>query len=307
MRRTDLYALSDLERGQIEFNNRRLERFYYNGPGAWVRPTRASGPTVSQMHRVFRATQRDVDLVEIMEVAHEETFDEKLPWRSQIRGTCVGQGAATAADMVMSVAWLVFNKLIPGRAAVATAYAGSRVEVANRPGSWDGSNGVWVAKWVRDWGVATIQELGLSHGELAADERLGIRWTASRAGVPEKFEKISRERPVANTPQVTTAEELIACMESGNPVIHGSNLIPYDRDTDNVVDVRRAGGHLTVFGGIRWVNGEPQIKYVNSWSRLWGRNGCVWISMRDAVRILSQDDSYAFVGMQGLVPSIPLL
>ena len=53
-------------------------------------------------------------------------------------------------------------------------------------------------------------------------------------------------------------------MESANPVVHGSNLIPYDRNTNEAVPVRRAGGHLTVFGGIRWRNGVPEILYVNS-------------------------------------------
>jgi hypothetical protein len=208
--------------------------------------------------------------------------------------------------MVMSVAWLIFNKIYAGRAAVATAYAGSRVEVAKRPGRWDGSNGAWVAKFLTDWGVATLEELGLENDELVEDERLALQWCASRSGVPEKFENIARERPIRNAPMVVDQDELIACLESGNPVLDASNLIPDNRDTDDVVPVRRRGGHLTVFGGIRWRNGEPEILYVNSWSRNWGRNGCVWISMRSALSILSQRDSFALIGIQGLDPSLPL-
>jgi hypothetical protein len=212
--------------------------------------------------------------------------------------------------MVMAVAWLVFDKLIPGRAAVATGYAGSRVEVASQPGGWDGSNGNWIAEFMTKWGVAVLPEIGLGEQELDADERLAVQWASSRAGVPEKFELIAKERPIVRAPQVTTAEELIACLESGNPVIHGSNLIPRDRDTPNTtVSIARSGGHLTVFGAIRWPSGggDPHILYVNSWSDSWGTDGCVWITLQDAVRILNQDDAFAFIGIQGLNPVLPLL
>ena len=231
----------------------------------------------------------------------------KYNWRYQKRGTCVGQAASTAAEIVMAVAWLVFDKKFPGRAAVATSYAGSRVEVAGQPGNWDGSNGSWVAEFVTKWGVALLSELGLQEDELDADERLAVQWAASRSGVPDKFEKIARERPIVNAPLVTESDELIACMESGNPVVDCSNLIPVDRDTDNTVPVQRSGGHATVFGGIRWRKDVCDILYINSWSESWGRNGCVWITLNDAMRILSQGDSYAFIGVQGLAPEIPLL
>lgn len=307
-RRTDLYQEKDLTRPCVgEFQGLDdIKRFYERG-GAIMAPGTPHSPTVSQCYRLFTAKKQDVDLVEILKAAYD---DRKvvLKWRYQKRGTCVGQGAATAADMVMAVAWLVFDKKIPGRAAVATGYAGSRVEVAGQPGGWDGSNGNWIAEFMTKWGVAVLPEIGLGEQELDADERLAVQWAASRAGVPEKFELIAKERPIVRAPQVKTAEELIACLESGNPVIHGSNLIPKDRDTPNTtVPVARSGGHLTVFGAIRWVNGEPQIKYVNSWSEGWGTGGCVWITLGDAVRILNQDDAFAFVGIQGLAPAIPLL
>lgn len=307
-RRTDLYNQGDLTRPCVgEFRGiEDIKKFYERG-GALLPPGTPHSPTVSQCYKLRAPLKQDVDLVEILKAAYAER-GVKLKWRYQKRGTCVGQGAATAADMVMAVAWLVFDKKIPGRAAVCTGYAGSRVEVAGQPGGWDGSNGNWIAEFMTKWGVAVLPEIGLDEDELDADERLAVQWAASRAGVPEKFELIAKERPIIRAPQVTSAEELIAAIESGNPVIHGSNLIPRDRDTPNsTVPVARSGGHLTVFGAIRWVGGEPQILYVNSWSDSWGTGGCVWITMADAVRILNQDDAFAFVGIQGLAPAIPLL
>lgn len=309
-RRNDLYNQTDLTRPCVgEFKSLDDIKRFYNGRGAVIfQPGTPKGPALKECYRLQAPVKQDVNLVEILKACYQER-GVNLKWRFQNRGTCVGQGAATAADMVMAVAWLVFDKKVPGRAAVATGYAGSRVEIAGRPGGWDGSNGVWIAEFMTKWGVAVLPEIGLDEEELDADERLAVQWAASRAGVPEKFELIAKERPIVRAPQVTTAEELIAALESGNPVIHGSNLIPYDRDTNGVVSVYRSrGGHLTVFGAIRWNSaGDPEIMYTNSWGEGWGRDGCVWLTMKDAVRILGYDDSFAFIGIQGLATAIPLL
>lgn len=301
-RKWDLYRPQDLEKRVGEFNNLdEVKRFYLKFSGVCPAP-KQSAQSLSASYAIPEPRRHDVDMIEILDACLEE-HGIKHVWRYQKRGTCVGQSAATAADIVMSMAWLVMNKKYPGRAAVATSYAGSRVEVAGQPGNWDGSNGSWVAEFVTRWGVSTLNDIGLENEELDQDERLAVSWTASRNGIPEKFEEITKSKPIVKAPLVTSARELIALMESGNPVVDCSNLIPVDRDTDDVVPLRKEGGHATVFGGIRWVNGESQIKYVNSWSRQYGRDGCVWISLQSAVRILDQGDSYAFVGIQGLSPA----
>lgn len=306
-RRGDLYSVSQLTTPSVgEFKNLEDIKAFYARGGALLAPGIPRVPTVSQCYRIYASKKQDVNLVEILKVCYEDR-GVTLKWRYQKRGTCVGQGAATAADMVIAIAWLVFGKVCPARVAVAPGYAGSRVEIAGKPGSWDGSNGSWIAEFMTDWGVATLPELGLNEQELDADERLAIQWTASREGVPAKFELIAKERPIIRAPQVKTADELIACLESGNPVIHGSNLIPYDRNTNDVVPIARSGGHLTVFGAIRWRADETcDILYVNSWGEGWGQSGCVWITLADAVRILGQNDAYAFIGIQGLAQEIPL-
>jgi len=308
-RRLDLYSLRELQTPCVGESHRSYIDWLYNHGGGALAPKQASEYSSKSLSEILplpmTGKQFDVNLVEIMEAALEE-HNLSTQWRNQFRGTCVGQGAATGCDMVMAVRWLVDFYRVPGRAAVATAYAGSRVEIAGKPGRWDGSNGEWVAAFLSHYGVAVLSELGLESDELVEDERLALSWCASRHGVPEKFEKIAMERPIMSAPLVVTAEELIACLNAGNPVLDASNLIPANRNTDSVVPLTGRGGHLTVFGGIRWVNGEPEILYVNSWGRNWGRNGCVWITMRDALRILAQRDSYGLIGVQGLDPSLPL-
>jgi len=301
-RRLDLYHPGDLLRRLVgEFKNRQdIEAYYANFSGT-VQATPKPQPTVSQAYSLYTPKKQDVDFVEILDACLQE---HKIPfkWKYQKRGTCVGQTGSMCGDFVMAVAWLVLNKVFPSRTAVATCYTGSRVEVGGQPGSWDGSNGSWMAEFLTEWGIATLKELGLDDTELDEDERLAVQWTARRAGIPDKFELIAKERPIVKAPQVTTIEELVACMESGNPVMECSNLYGYDRDTNDVVPIySQRGGHAQTLGGIRW-RSEPEFKLVNSWSEQWGKNGCVWISARSAQQMLNQGDSYAFIGVQGLEP-----
>ncbi len=303
-RRLDLYDPSDLTRRLIdEFVDVKAIKQYYDRVSGLIPAEKKARPSVKQAYSLYTPKKQDVNLVEILGACLDE---HKLPfkWRYQKRGTCVGQAGAMGSDMVMAVAWLVLDKVYPGRTAVATCYTGSRVEVAGQPGSWDGSNGSWMSEFLTDWGIATLKELGLGEEELDEDERLAVRWTATRAGIPDKFELIAKERPIVKSPQVTDVEEAIGCLESGNPIIICGNLYPEDKDTDNVVGIySQRGGHATIIGGIRWNrNGEPEFLYVNSWSLNWARNGCAWISAGSLQKILNQDDSYAFIGVQGLEP-----
>jgi len=303
-RRLDLYDPADLIRKLIgEFTDLKAIKKYYDQVSGLVPCAKKSVPTVKQAYSLYTPKRQDVDLVEILGACLDE---HKLPfkWRYQKRGTCVGQAGAMCSDLVMAVAWLVLDKVYPGRTAVATCYTGSRVEVAGQVGSWDGSNGSWMSEFLVEWGIATLKELGLGEEELDEDERLAVRWTATRAGIPDKFELIAKERPIVKSPQVTDVEEAIACLESGNPIIECSNLYGQDQDTDNVVGIySQRGGHAQTLAGIRWPkSGDPEFKLTNSWSDTWGRKGSVWISAASAQKMLNQDDSYAFVGVQGLEP-----
>jgi len=210
----------------------------------------------------------------------------------------------------MAVNWLLYDNPFPGRAAVAPIYAGSRVEVAGRPGYGDGSNGDWAAEWVREWGVALLRDLELPDDSTVEDERLAVRWTQSRTGVPENFEKLAKVRPIKATPAITTVDELAVSIQAGAPVFHGSNLIPTGKVNSNYVSrVRRSGGHLTAFTAVRWLDGDPYFLYQNSWNG-WGTQGwpddqpagSVWIPPADAQSILNQRDAFAAAGVGGMNP-----
>lgn len=282
-----------------------IVRFYSSG-GGWSPPPANSMKTVSQVSKSKGPSRKtDVNLIDVLSECLD-VHDIEFKWRSQARGTCVGQASATCCDIVMAVSWLLSDSKFPSRSAVSTTYAGGRVEVSKNPGRWDGSWAISSATFCRDWGVATLEDIGLEETELVEDERLGIRWAAMSDGVPEKFETIAKTKPIIQTPAVTTAEELIKAIEAGCPVAHGSTLIPGQPNKNGVANVYSRGGHSTVFGGIRWVSGNVQVLYVNSWGLDWGIGGSVWIEMSDAVRILRAGDSFAYVGISGLDQEIKL-
>lgn len=306
-RRSDLYTRDDLYPLDSEFKNLDdLKNFYLNQGGIEIQRGIQNVPSVSSQFKIYQSKKEDVDLIEVLSVCLEEN-NIPFKWKFQKRGTCVGQSGSLAADITMAVYSMLFFKDFESRAAVSTAYAGSRVEVGGQPGNWDGSNGSWIAEFLTRWGVATLKGIGLGEEEFDEDERLAVRWAATRDGVPEKFERISKDKPIIKAPRVESIEEAQACVGSYNPIIICSNLIPLDRDTDDVVPVQRAGGHATVIAGMRFRrDGSIEWKYANSWSKNWGRDGCVWISSRDLQLILNQGDSYSTIGVHGLSPEKPL-
>lgn len=287
---------------------------WYDRFSAWVPPSKvqiASRPQVSQIS-TRKPVKRDTFLWEMLEIAIDENeLGELGEWRpqKQQRGTCVGQGWKLGCDTAAAMAYIFFNKVFPGRMAVATIYAGSRVEIAGRPGWSDGSNGYWAAEWVTEYGCTTLRELGLSEDSRYEDERLAVRWTGSRSGVPAKFEEMAEERPVQMTPRVSNIEEALLAIDSGSAISICSNLIPSGQcDKDGVSRVRRRGGHCMLIWGVQYLRGEPVFLCQNSWGP-WGSPsmdgqpvGSVWITAGDLQSILNQNDSHAIVGLGGLEP-----
>lgn len=233
-------------------------------------------------------------------------------WKPQYqkRGTCVGQGGKLGADAIMSVNHLVYGRAWQGRASVAGMYAGSRVDVGNRPGRWDGSTGIWLSDWVsKKGGVLLMKDIGLPDDSQDPDEQMGVRWTNSREGVPAQEERISRERPVQQVVHTTDAREAAKVIQNLGFVINCSNLIPTGRrDRNGFSPVRRSGGHCTLFWAVRY---NPfGLLYQNSWDG-WGDGptfpddqppGSVWVDEDEANAILRQGDSYGWIGVQGFQP-----
>lgn len=273
--------------------------------------------------RLMDAEPVDVFLPAYLGKAGRERYGADWKYKSQYqrRGTCVGQSHKTGADITLAVARYVCGMKFPGRCAVATVYAGSRVEIGRSPGRWDGSNGSWAAEWYTQYGVVLLSELNLPEDSLGEDENLATSWAASREGVPQKFEEAAHRRPITNAPLVTTPEEVRAALRGLNFVNICSSLIPGGRrNSDGVSRMGRQGGHSTGIVGCRRLRGGEWVyAYMQSWGP-WASGPYGWskfdpqeefshcivdITEGDLSAVLRSRDCYALIGPQGLEPVDP--
>ena len=240
--------------------------------------------------------KRDVDLLDFT----KELVDG---WnrQHQRRGTCVGQGFKVAVDIVMAVNSIVSGTRWEGRAAVAPIYAGSRVEIAGKPGRWDGSYGYAAAKWLRDFGVVLLAELDLPDDAMWEDEKLAVAWAAKRSGVPKDYEGEAQEKPITSYVNIKNTRQAAWLLDAGHPNVQCSSLIPSGTtDSRGMSRPRRSGGHCTGVFALRYHRGEREWAYDNSWGVGWGQRGRVWLRDRDYQAMLNRGDSYALIGQTGM-------
>lgn len=236
-------------------------------------------------------------------------------WRPQYqgRGTCVGQGNKLGCDIIAAVNHIFGGGRWKGRTSVATGYAGSRVEIGNRPGSWDGSTGFWVVEFDKRYGVGFLADLGLPDDDRQQDERLAVQWTASRSGVPAQLEDLCKETPILDSYVVETTDEAEVVLEAGGVILQCSSLIATGRrGTYGISPLQNAGGHCQLTAAKFYPDGSTRIwNQMNSWSEDWGSGpvypsdmpaGSVNLSDRDFQRQLNSGDCHALIGIKGLEP-----
>lgn len=268
-------------------------------------------------------------LLKYYKMGLQATYGKNYRWfpRMQWDGTCVGQGGWLCADIVVAINSLLSGSKHPGSPCVAGTYAGSRVDVAKKPGRWEGSNGNWVSRWLTSrGGILLGKELDLPDGVLTQDqwlarnkkdEQIAMRWTASREGVPTDMEKLAKERPIEGTSLVNSVQEVRSSISNLQPLLICTSLIPTgQRDEKGRSRMRRKGGHCTVIAetlrdGTGWY-----YTYVQSWWH-WAKGPChldgdpfmadfktavCLITESEMQSVLSSRDCYTFWGVQGLEP-----
>lgn len=255
-----------------------------------------------------RDTFLDRVLLQELRTFHKDPTYKWIP-QYQRRGTCVGQDLKLCCDTLLGIDTSFHFRKFPGRAAVAGTYTGGRVEVAGRPGSWDGSWNSVTAEWCTRGGVLLLKDLGLPDDSRDADEQYAVRWTATREGIPREYEDHADNIVVQRAVKMTNFEDCAACIMSGGVVATASNLIPTGKkDKHGFSPVRRSGGHSVAARGVRF--DIPGLRYDNSWSGNWGSSGgkypddqpagSVWITADEATAICRQGDTYGLWGVNGL-------
>ena len=217
-------------------------------------------------------------------------------------GSCVGCAAAKAIEMMhgvkVSPEWL---------------YARSRSYFGSTHPYKAGSQCGWVAQMIRDIGVVPSMDYPILGYDLSKyDASLAYNW---QRGPPEVLDQIAKNYKSPGFYKIETWEQLRDSISQGIPVICGSSVGFGSKS----VQVRSSSGmlrsrwwsrwnHAMVFCGVSDGKSKRAL-LLNSWGNNWIRgpkwlgdepNGSFWISKRDAEKILSYDDCWAVLPIQGL-------
>ena len=271
----------------------------------------------------------NVFLPRYMVLGMRSKYGKNYKYRPQYQeeGTCVGQSHSSIATIALAINALLSGLKCRGRAAVAPIYAGSRVDIGKNPGTWQGSTGSWAAEWLTKYGIVLLESMDLGDNPatdkewletMRKDEQLGMRWTASRDGVPAEKEDQARLLPIRQAPLVTTVEEVRAAISNLTPVNVCGQVHPSQKcdAKGRSVSLTRGGGHSTCIVGIEYDGKEWWYDHMNSWWYYYTGGFCrpgnpidlqfkgvvTRISERQLSAWLTERDSYAMVGVQGLEP-----
>ena len=226
-------------------------------------------------------------------------------------GDCVSWGGAHSVDIAGAVLWKLNLSATWKPAATEALYGGSRVEArgVSQGGYRDGSNGGWLAKFVRDYGVVFREQyptVDLTHysGQRAKD------WGNFGCGGRDdngRLDALCKQHPVRDVALVTTFNEAAAAIRSGYPVaVCSGQGFSRKRDADGFAAGSGNWAHCMCFIGVR--TDREGLLCLNSWGPNWISgpkwpadmpDGSFWVDRRTAERMLAGRDSFAFSGFAG--------
>lgn len=225
---------------------------------------------------------------------------------------CVGQGYALGTDILSSVQIAVTRnrRRWVAKAAVEPIYAGSRVEIGEGKLKGAGSNGIWAAKWCKDYGILHRRAyLGGKYDFTEYDYNKGRLWghictrcTPWGGGVPDDLEQIAKRHPIRTYKIVKSWPEARDAIANGYPVVICSNVGFVDtRDKDGFARAKGKWFHCLLLAGIDDYSTRPGGLLINSWGPNWitgpkrfGQpDGSFWAEADIIDKMLKQKDSFA--------------
>ena len=246
-------------------------------------------------------------------------------------GDCVGWGWELGTTLSVATDLQIRRKPYwwPGQMATEPYYGGARVEARGiqRGGYSDGAVGGYAAKFAVQWGALAR----IDHSKVTGNPEHNLtKYSAQKAkawgnfgcgGAYDKgaLDQLCKLTPIPEAPQVLSYDQARAVIESGFPVVVCSDQGLSDRrDQSGFVRASGTWYHCMVFAGVRY--DRQGLLCVNSWGNSWGlgdwykhtSTGLVidywpevqkcsaWVDAKVCDRMLSQGDSYAVCGMDGL-------
>lgn len=233
---------------------------------------------------------------------------EWIPHNQDGVGSCVGQGASGATEMMLGVDIALGNAKGYEHISAAAIYAMSR-EVGNFLGNQDGSTGADAAKAMMDFGHLSCKEAGDDNFDTRVGPPLCKKW--GRSGVPKDLRSLFRKVKTAS--RVRTPEEMRAAIINGYPVTIASSVGfkgkgGHKRDADGFCYAGGTWAHQMFVGAYR--ADKKAFLVFNSWGpnmptgpkSLGQPDGTFWITWKDMQRITSSGECYALSGFDGYKP-----
>lgn len=250
--------------------------------------------------------QQDVDKDALLYKVYEKvTGREWRPHDQNGVGSCVGQGAAGATEVLITTQIAAGENDHYEHISAAAIYAAARkVDGMLRGG--DGATGAGAAKAMMEFGHISCKDAGDDNFDTSIGSKLCKAW--GRSGVPDQFHKFARKVQTAS--RVRTPEECRSAVVNGYPVTIASS-----------VGFEGKGGHKRdadgfCYSGGTWAHQMFVMAYradkkafllANSWGprmpegpkSLDQPDGTFWITWKDMQRITTSGECYAISGFDG--------
>lgn len=177
-------------------------------------------------------------------------------------GSCVGAGNKHCVDALQAVQIGNGARFDWKPVSLEVIYAGSRVEIGGGRIRGDGSVGAWAAKWLKDYGVVPMEQVG-EYDLTSYSASRARSW--GRTGVPDDLEPAARQHPVKGTALVKSWQDVDRAIRQGYPVSVCSNQgFTMDRDREGFCSRQGTWNHCMAIIGVKGGR-RPGGFVLNSW------------------------------------------
>ena len=254
---------------------------------------------VSQFNRPIKGTGKGQRAL----LTH--AYDELgIPWENQLQthGTCVGFGASKGVQLLDAIDCIKNGGAFGGLQAVEVNYAGSRVQIGGGKIRGDGSTGIWMARWLMEFGSIIRDNYG-QHDLTTHSPRRARAW--GKAGVPDTLLPECREHPVQTALNVDGGyDQAIDLMANGYPIMVCSGIgFSPQMDSAGFLNPAEQWQHCMTAIGFDDASRRPGVCILNHWPMNFYQNwkehdlgtpeGAFWVDKRVFNQMLGYGDSYA--------------
>lgn len=241
----------------------------------------------------------------------EKVIGQPIRPHKQQLGDCVGHSYALGVDILNCVQIELKNKPYKWRANASPEfiYAGSR-EVGDKLDGPQGSNGVYAAEFVREYG-SLIRQMYLGLYDLREyDPTLAKEW--GKDGPPSALKLLSKLHPVKTTAKITSYDQARDSIVNGYPVAICSSqgfCKKCGRDKQGFIHPVGRWLHSMLLAGIDDKGDRKGGLLMNSWGAHWTRGGkrppqgqpagSFWVEKETLDGMLRWGDSYSLSNYRG--------